>query len=130
MAAARRGMSSRDRQLLGYAIIAAILSASAWALWAVTDAGAALALALCVHVATAALTGAFVSRARRGLAVALGIAVPVLGPLAAAVSVRVAGHGGMDLLHDPHAEQARLDGAEIARRLVHSLPVCEALSSE
>jgi hypothetical protein len=122
-------MASRDRQLLGYSAVAGIVSAGCWATWVATDAGAALALVLVVHAVCALLTAAFVPREKRALAIALGIAVPVLGPLAAAVSISVAGKGGTDLLHDPHAEQARIDGAEIARRLVHSMPVCEALAS-
>jgi hypothetical protein len=122
-------MSRLDRDLLGYAIAAAIVSASFWALWVVTDSTGALTLALFIHLTAAGLTAVLVDPHRRALAVALGIVVPVLGPFAAALATIIAGRGGADLLHDPHAIPARLDGAEIARRLTCSMPVCEALSS-
>lgn len=122
-------MSRRDRQLLGFAIVSAIVSAAYWALWIVTASRGALAITLIVHLAAAGLTAGLVERHRRPLAVALGVVVPVLGPLAAAFSTIIAGRGGADLLHDPHATPIRIDGAEIARRLTHSMPVCEALAS-
>jgi len=122
-------MSPGDRRLLGYAIVAAIVPAAYWALWIVTDSSGVLAITLAVHVTAAGVTTGLVEPRRRSLALALGLVVPVLGPLAAALSTLVSGHGGTDLIHDPHAVPARLDGAEIARRLTQSMPVCEALSS-
>ncbi len=122
-------MPRRDRYLLGHAIASAIVSLFAWALWVRSDSGSALALALGVHLAAAALTARLVDRSRRALALALCIAVPVLGPTAAAIASSIIGRGGDELLFDPHAVQARIDGAEIARRLTNSLPVCEALAS-
>jgi hypothetical protein len=122
-------MSRRDRYLFGHAIASAIASTFVWALWVRSDSGSALALALGVHLAAAALTTRLVEPSRRALALALCVAVPVLGPTAAAIASSVIGRGGDELLFDPHAVQARIDGAEIARRLTHSLPVCEALAS-
>jgi hypothetical protein len=122
-------MPRRDRYLLGHAIASAIVSAFTWGHWVTSDSGGALALALGVHVSVAALTTWLVEPSRRALALALGIAVPVLGPAAAAIASSIIGRGGDELLFDPHAVQARIDGAEIARRLTHSMPVCEALAS-
>lgn len=122
-------MSGPDRQLLGYAIVAAIVSAGYWTLWIVTESSVALALMLAGHLGAAALTARLVEPRRRPLAVALALVVPVLGPLAAAVSIIIAGRGGDELLRDPHAVASRIDGADIARRLTQSTPLCEALTS-
>ncbi len=122
-------MSRPDRHVLAYAVVAAIVSAAFWALWIVTDTTGALGLTLVIHLVSAGLTSRLVVPQRRGLAIALGIVVPVLGPLAAALSMVIGGRGGNELLHDPHATRAKLDGTEIARRLTQSMPVCEALSS-
>ena len=122
-------MSRPDRHVLAYAIVAAIVSAGFWILWIATDAAGALGLTMLIHLLSAGLTSTLVEPRRRGLALSLGIVVPVLGPLAAALSTLIGGRGGNELLHDPHATRAKLDGTEIARRLTHSMPVCEALSS-
>lgn len=122
-------MSRCDRHLLGYAIGAAIVSAATWALWIATDESGALLVTLFVHLVAAGLTAVLVEPRRRALVVALGIVVPVFGPFAAALSTIIAGRGGGDLLHDPDHVTTRIDGAEIARRLTHCMPVCEALAS-
>ena len=122
-------MSRPDRQLLVIAGIAALIAAVFWLLWIVSDSSATLLFAVAVHVGVGLTTALFVEPRRRGLAAALGLAVPVFGPIAAAVAAVAIGTGGTELLHDPHARPARVDGAEIARRLNQSLPVCEALAS-
>lgn len=66
---------------------------------------------------------------RRGLAAALGLAVPVVGPIAATLAVTVSGHRGQDLLRDPLAETLRIDGPRIVDALVGALPACEAVLS-
>lgn len=122
-------MSRPDRQLLVITGIAALIAAVFWLLWIVSDTTGALGFALLAHVGVAFATALFVESDRRGLTLALGLAVPVFGPIAAAVAAVAIGTGGDELLHDPHAPPTRIDGAEIARRLNHSLPVCEALAS-
>lgn len=66
---------------------------------------------------------------RRGLAAALSLAVPVVGPIAATLAVTVSGHRGQDLLHDPLTETRRIDGPQIVDALVGALPACEAVLS-
>ena len=122
-------MSRPDRQLLVITSIAALIAAVFWLLWIVSDATGALGFALAAHGGVAIATTLLVEPRRRGLAFALCLAVPVFGPIAAAVASVTIGNGGQDLLHDPHAPVQRIDGAEIARRLNHSLPVCEAIAS-
>ncbi|MBL9016871.1 MAG: hypothetical protein JNL83_21970 [Myxococcales bacterium] len=122
-------MSRPDRQLLVITGIAALIAAVFWLLWIVSDSAGSLVFALVVHAAVAIATAVFVEPRRRGLAAALGLAVPVFGPIAAAAAAIAIGTDSADLLHDPHVPPSRIDGAEIARRLNHSLPVCEALAS-
>lgn len=122
-------MSRRDRELIAFAVVAALVSTAFWALWIVTAASSALVLTLILHGIAATLTAVLVPRRGRSLAIALALTVPVLGPLAAALSTIVAGRAGQELLHDPHAVELRISGIEIARRLTQSLPACEALMS-
>jgi hypothetical protein len=122
-------MSRRDRHLIAFTVVATIVCAAYWALWVVDASSSALALALFFHVTCATAGAALVSPRRRALALALGLVLPVFGPLAAAVSMLVAGRPGADLVHDPHAVVHKTSGLEIARRLTESLPACEALVS-
>jgi len=122
-------MLRRERGLLALTIVAAIVCAAYWALWIATETSSALVLALFFHVASAGCTAYLMTPRRRALAIALGLVVPVLGPLAAALSSLVVGRPGADLLHDPHAVVLKTNGLEIARRLTESLPACEALVS-
>jgi hypothetical protein len=71
---------------------------------------------------------------RRGLAAALSLSVPVVGPIAATLAVTVSGHRNQDLLRDPLAETRRgdgpsVDGPLIVDALVGALPACEAVLS-
>lgn len=122
-------MSQRDRRLCGVALVAVLVSAGAWALWIASSSAGTLFLALGVHFTVAGVISLVVAPSRRLLALALGASVPVLGPVAAAMSCVIAGRGGADLLHDPHALSARIDRAELAHRLTGTIPVCEALAS-
>lgn len=122
-------MPRRERGLFVLTGVAAIVCAAYWALWVATEEGSALVLALVFHVGTAGCTAYLMPPRRRALAIALGLVVPVFGPLAAALSSVIVGRPGADLLHDPHAITVRTTGIEIARRVTESLPACEALVS-
>ena len=122
-------MLRRERGLLALTIVAAIVCAAYWALWIATETSSALVLALFFHITSAGCTAYLMTPRRRSLALALGLVVPVFGPLAAALASVVVGRPGADLLHDPHAVVAKTSGLEIARRLTESLPACEALVS-
>ncbi len=122
-------MLRREHGLLALTIVSAIVCAGYWALWIATETSSTLVLALLFHVASAGCTAFLMAPRRRPLALALGLVVPVFGPLAAALSSLVVGRPGADLLHDPHAVVAKTSGLEIARRLTESLPACEALVS-
>lgn len=122
-------MSALDRQVTVASIASAVAAGIGWAFFVAAGSSLSLALAIFFHLASAGLTAALVPPRRRALALALGLAVPVIGPLAAALTTLVRGTGGAELIHDPHARARKLDGSEIARRLTGSLPACEALAS-
>lgn len=100
-----------------------------WSVWVATQASGALVLALGVQLVVGLAMAWVTAPERRALAAVLGMTVPVLGALAAAWTAEAQGRGGAELLHDPHARAARMDGVAIARRLTTSLPSCEALVS-
>lgn len=122
-------MLRRDLQLVAFTLVATIVGGAFWVPWVRTGSSATLVLAVVIHVCCAALTATLIPRRRRALAIALGLVVPVFGPLAAVLSTLVIGRPGADLLHDPHAVVAKTSGLEIARRLTESLPACQALVS-
>lgn len=118
-----------DRRLLALAIVSAAVSGVSWGSWIVSGSNAALGLTLALHVVCAGLTATQVTRRRRSLALALGLVIPVVGPLAAVLATQIAGRGGAELLHDPHAVTRRIDGTAVAHLLTNTLPVCTALVS-
>ena len=122
-------MPRRDPIVWLTASVAMISSGVTWGVWVATQASGALALALALQLVVGLAMAWVTSPERRALAAALGITVPVVGPLAAAWTADARGLGGAELLHDPHAAVARKDGAAIARRLTSALPSCEALVS-
>lgn len=66
---------------------------------------------------------------RRGLAAALSLTVPVVGPIAATLAASVSGHRARELLRGPQPEPRRIDGHEIVNALVDAVPACEAVLS-
>lgn len=119
-------MSLRHADWLGWFLIAAG-AAIAWGAWLVFDMPVMLPIALAVQVLAGLVIYYTASRERRGLASTLAASVPVIGPVAAIWLEAVTGRGGADLLVDPAPVRRRMDGSEIARRLVASLPPCEAI---
>lgn len=121
-------MSRRHADWLGWFLIAAG-AAIAWGAWLVFDMPVMLPIAIGVQVLAGIVVYSTASRQRRGLASTLAASVPVIGPLAAIGLEAVTGGGGADLLVDLAPIRRRMDGSEIARRLVASLPPCEAIVS-
>ena len=120
-------MSRREDQVRWAWVIAAATAASVgWAVWRTAGAARWLVLALGLHVVGCALAVWSVPR-QRGLALALGLAVPGVGPLAAALAASVRGHGGM--FHEARTTTARTNGREIAQTLAAALPACDAAVS-
>jgi hypothetical protein len=109
-----------------WVLAAAIAASIGWALWITAGATIWLALALGLHFGGCALTTWSVPR-QRGLALALGLAVPGVGPIAAALAATVRGRGGM--FQKPRTTTARTNGSEIAHTLAAALPACDAALS-
>lgn len=122
-------MARDDSRAVVFVTALTISSGTWWTIWVGTGDASALIIALALHVSAATLFMHVVERARRPLAGALGLAIPIFGLVAALISARVRGRGGVDLLHDPSASTPRLDGIELARRLRASVPACDALAS-
>lgn len=121
-------MSARLSDWLGWSAFAAAAGV-AWGGWLALDNPILLPLAIAVQLFAGVVIHYTAPAPRRGLAVTLSACVPVIGPLAAVWVDAMRGRGGADLLVDLALPQRRLDGAEIARRLVGSLPPCEAIVS-
>ena len=101
-------MSRCDRQLIAFAVIAAMVSAAYWALWIATAASATLVLTLGLHIVAAVLTAVLIPRRSRPLALALALTVPIVGPLAAALSTIVAGRVVYEKGHITTVDEAAL----------------------
>jgi hypothetical protein len=99
-----------------------------WTLWIATAAPIALVISIAVQIVGAVLIATVTGPRRTGLVLALGIAVPAVGPLAA-LAATVAGRGGGELLHDPHVASRPPDGREIVRSLAGAVPAWEAVVS-
>lgn len=110
------------------AVVAALAEAGVWALAIARGGAIAVVAAVVVQLGTVMPIAWNLPR-RRGLAAALGIAVPVIGPIAATLAATVSGHGGRELLRDPHAETRPIDGQQIVHALAGALPACEAVLS-
>lgn len=121
-------MSARLSDWLGWSAFAAAAGV-AWGGWLALDNPLLLPLAVAVQLFAGVVVHYTAPAPRRGLAVTLSVCVPVIGPLAAVWVDAMRGRGGADLLVDLVPPQKRLDGSEIARRLVGSLPPCEAIVS-
>lgn len=121
-------MARDDRTRWGLAIAVAVVEAGMWAA-SITSGSALLPLAAVAVQLASVLVIARRQPRRRLLAAAVTAAVPVIGPIAANLATTIRGNGGRDLLHDGHAEAARVDAHQLARALVAELPACDALSS-
>lgn len=118
-----------DSYALVPAVVAALIHAAAWGTWLAVDTPALFALAVSLQVAFGGAMWFVVRPERRDIAVVLSVALPVVGPLASAWVDGVEGRGGTELLADREPPRYRMNGSEIAKRLVESLPPCEAIVS-
>lgn len=111
------------------AVVAALIHAAAWGTWLAIDTPALFALAVTLQVGFGAAMWFVVRPERRDIAVVLSVTMPVVGPLASAWLDGIVGRGGNELLADREPPTFRMNGSEIAKRLVESLPPCEAIVS-
>jgi hypothetical protein len=118
-----------DSYALVPAVVAALIHAAAWGTWLAVDTPALFALAVSLQVAFGGAMWFVVRPERRDIAVVLSVALPVVGPLASAWVDGVEGRGGTELLADREPPRYRMNGREIAKRLVESLPPCDAIVS-
>lgn len=121
-------MGREERAHWCIAIGVAIVEATVWTASIALGGVAPLFAAIAVQLASVIVV-ARPQRRRRVLAAAVSAAIPVIGPVAAALAVAVSGNGGRALLAGGHAEARRLDGRQIADALVTEIPACEALAS-
>ncbi len=122
-------MRTRERKRQWrFASAASIATSVWWMLWIATAAPTALIVAIVVQVAGAVVFALAIAPRRRGLALAVGLSVPAVGPLAA-LAATVAGRGGRELLHDPHAKRRTFDPREVVRSLAGAVPAWEAVLS-
>lgn len=107
---------------------AAAASTLWWTLWISTWLPTALVVAVAIQVVGAVLISTLLAPRRRGLALAVGLAVPAVGPLAA-LAATVAGRGGRELIHDPQEKPRTLDAREVVRSLSGAVSAWEAVVS-
>ncbi|MCW5807399.1 MAG: hypothetical protein KIT31_33895, partial [Deltaproteobacteria bacterium] len=121
----------RASRRVALAVALAALSAATWTVWMVDPAEVVLFALVAVVTAAASLWMAVAVPRDGWLAAAIVTVIPVAGPLVAlwVVSLRGAAGNGADLLWDPHAAPATIDGTELAQRLTRALPAYEALVS-
>lgn len=110
-------------------VVAALIHAAAWGTWLAVDTPALFALAIAIQIATGGAMWFVLRPERRDIGIMLSIALPVVGPIASAWIDGVEGRGGTELLADREPVVYRMNGSEIAKRLVESLPPCEAIVS-
>lgn len=110
-------------------VVAALIHAAAWGTWLAVDTPALFMLAIAMQIAFGAAMWFVVRPERRDIAIVLSVAMPVVGPLASAWIDGIEGSGGTELLADREPVTYRMNGSEIAKRLVESLPPCEAIVS-
>jgi len=99
-----------------------------WTLWITTGVSTALIVAVLIQVVGALVVSTVLAPRRRGLALAVGLAIPAVGPLAA-LAATVAGQGGRELIHDPHHKPRPIDAREIVRSLSGAVPAWQAVVS-
>jgi hypothetical protein len=122
-------MRSREgRRRWFVASAAAAASTLWWSLWIATSSPSALIIAVVIQVVGAVLVSTVLAPRRGGLALAVGLSVPAVGPLAA-LATTVAGRGGRELIHDPHKKPRPRDAREIVRSLSGAVPAWEAVVS-
>lgn len=122
-------MHAREHHLRWSCAVCATSAASLWwLLWITTSAVLTLIIAIVVQTLGVLLLAWDTPRRHRSLAMAIGIILPAVGPIAA-LAARVPGRGGRDLLHDPHAKPKPTNGQEIARSLAGAPPTLEAVVS-
>lgn len=122
------GRSHRGRWAVAIAAVVAETTGWAIAISISNSRPSAVVVAIALQLAAAIAIVWHVPR-RRGLAAALGVAVPVVGPVAATLVVTVSGTRSRDLIRDPLAEAPRLDGPQVVDALVGAVPACEAVLS-
>jgi hypothetical protein len=122
-------MRTREQYLQWSGAICATSATSLWwVLWITTAAMIALLVAVLVQVVGVVLVAWDAPKRHTGLAIAIGVVFPAIGPLAA-LAATVQGRGGRELLHDPHAKARPTNGQEIARSLAGAPPTLEAVVS-